>query len=70
MPPDEKNTVDQASERTEPVTDEDGPVTRQDVQAVVNDPGYSANERKGWLKELLTALTRRGANARRKESGD
>lgn len=55
-PKEQDNRTDQASHRTEPVT-KGGPITRQDIQAVLSDPGYSAPERKGRLKELLTALT-------------
>lgn len=47
---------DQASHRTQAVKPE-RPITRQDIQAVLSDPGYSAHDRKGRLKELLTQLT-------------
>jgi len=49
--------MDEASHRTEPVTT-NRPITRQDIQAVLSDPGYSANERRGRLSELLTALAK------------
>jgi hypothetical protein len=31
-------------------------VTLEEIQDVLNDDGYSANQRKGWLKEVLTDL--------------
>jgi len=33
------------------------PVTRDEVMDVLADEGYSADQRKGWLKEVLTELT-------------
>ncbi len=33
-------------------------ITLQEIQDALADEGYSANQRKGWLKELLTDLER------------
>lgn len=49
---------DEASHRTQAAKPE-RPITRQDIQDVLSDPGYSAHDRKGRLKELLTEVTNR-----------
>lgn len=32
------------------------PVTREEIKDVLANQGYSADQRKGWLKEVLTEL--------------
>ncbi len=47
-----------------------GSVTRQEIQDVMADEGYSGDRRKGWLKQVLTALTqehRRSPSPERKQ---
>lgn len=33
------------------------PITREEINDVLADEGYSADERKTWLKDVLTDLT-------------
>jgi len=45
------------------------PVGEEEIRDLLADEGYSADRRKGWLKEVLTALTaeeKRGSSPRRR----
>lgn len=42
-------------------------ITMQEIQDVLADPGYSADQRKEWLKEVLTDLEKQHS---RMPSGD
>jgi hypothetical protein len=38
------------------------PITREEIMYVLADEGYSADQRMGWLKEILTQLTAQEAS--------
>lgn len=33
-------------------------LSREEIEDIIVDPGYSADQRKGWLKQVLADLTR------------
>ena len=45
-------------------------VSRQELQDVLMDPGYSAGQRKAWLKNVLTRLQRQNNTAANPETSE
>ncbi|MBI1251837.1 MAG: hypothetical protein GC189_10225 [Alphaproteobacteria bacterium] len=51
--------MQKSPESAPPLHHDGNPITVEDINEVLANEGYSADQRKGWLKEVLTELTSR-----------